>query len=504
MTAAPESTPTEPIGRTAVVLGGSVAGLATGLFLARQGVPVTVFDHDESVGRPVGDPSTADVRRSTPQAAHSHIFLSRLRTLLAERAPDVLQSLRDAGAHEIAMADGRPDALVGEPLPRGDELVALAVRRSVFEAVVRDAARAQDGLDLVAGRSVQGLTYGEPLDGIPVVTGVVLDDDTEVAADLVVDASGRRTSVPSWLAEVGVEPATEVVECGIAYVSRFYERHPGATPPRLTRGFTTGSSFDRYSCLVFPGDDRTFSVTFGILPEDRELRGLADADAFHAAVSAIPSMAWWVQPHNARPISEARTMTGLKNRLRRYWADGVPLVLGLAAVGDAVSTTNPAHSRGTSLAFVQAAAIADAAVAAAGDQVVFAAAVDEAVTRNLEPWFHDSIAQDAVRLSRWRTDDAPEAPAPAPRSLANGEVAGAAMVDARVWARFARLQNLLEDPDAVLADPELVATVREVQASGRRVPGASAPTHDELAALVAEHRGAARRTVVDRPVAKAS
>ncbi|CAN5440384.1 hypothetical protein BH10ACT1_BH10ACT1_33870 [soil metagenome] len=499
-----EPTVVASTGRTAVVLGGSVAGLATGLFLARQGVAVTVFDHDETVGEPVADPATAEVRRSTPQAAHSHIFLSRLRTLLAERAPDVLQALRDAGAHEIAMADGRPDPLVGEPLPRGDELVALAVRRSVFEAVVREAARAQEGLELVAGRSVHGLAFGEPLDGIPVVTGAVLDDGTVVEADLVIDASGRRTSVPSWLAEVGVDPPTEVVECGIAYVSRFYERRPGATPPRLTRGFTTGSSFDRYSCLVFPGDDRTFSVTFGVLPEDRDLRGLSDPDAFHAAVSAIPSLAWWVQPHNARPISEARTMTGLKNRLRRYWVDGVPLVLGLAAVGDAVSTTNPAHSRGTSLAFVQAASIADAAVVAGDDLVVFAAAVDEAVTVNLEPWFHDSIAQDAVRLSRWRSDAGAEAPVPPAGAVANGEAAGAAMVDAQVWARFARLQNLLEDPDAVLADPELVASVRQVQASGRRAPAATAPSHDELAALVAEHKGAARRLVVDRPVAKAS
>ncbi|QXC61041.1 FAD-dependent oxidoreductase [Aquihabitans sp. G128] len=481
MTAAP--TP------SAIVVGGSVAGLAAALFLARQGVTVTVLDHDAAVGSVPIDAAQAEVRRSTPQAAHSHIFLSRLRLLLAERAPDVLEELRAAGAHEIAMADGRPDPLVSAHLPRGDELVALAVRRSVFEAAVRGAVLRQDGVALVAGTSVTGLRYGPAAaDGTPVVVGVDLEDGTALEADVVIDASGRRTSLPGWLAEVGVEPPTEVVDCGISYVSRFYERRPGATPPRLTRGFTTGSSFDRYSCLVFPGEGRTFSVTFGILPEDRELRGLTDGTAFEAAVSAIPSMAWWVQPHNAVPISDAKAMNGLKNRMRRYVVDGRPLVLGLAAVGDAASTTNPAHSRGTTLAFVHAAAVADAVVAAAGDRTALALAVDAAVERDLQPWFDDSIAQDALRLSRWRPAGEHEAPVPVEGTLANGEAAGAAQLDPEVWARFARLQNLLETPDEVLADPALVAAVRRVQASGLRAPGAEAPSHDELAALVAATR----------------
>lgn len=466
-----------------VVIGASVAGLATGLFLARQGVAVTMLDLDEQAG----DPHTGDqVRTPTPQGAHSHIFLSRLRALLAERLPDVLDNVRAAGGHEIAMADGRPEPLVGTVLPRGDALTALAVRRSVFESAVRRAALATEGITVLAGRSVSALVLDDPGDGPPVVSGVALEDDTVLAARLVIDASGRRTSIPGWLAEAGIEVPVEVEDCGITYLSRFYERRPGATPPRLTRGFTTGSSFDRYSCLVFPGDDRTFSVTFGVLPEDRDLRRLVDAEAFQAAVSAIASLAWWVQPHNAMPISEVRAMNGLKNRLRRYVVDDRPLVLGLAAVGDAVSTTNPAHSRGTTLAFVQAAAVADAVVACAGDLDAFARVSDAAVSDLLEPWYRDSIAQDAARLARWRPEG-PGAPSTGPDVLANGEAAGAAQVDPTVWARFAELQNLLVDPADVLADPLMVGAVRAVQRDGRRPPAAEAPSHDELAALVAAH-----------------
>lgn len=490
-----------------VVIGGSVAGLATALFLARRGVPVAVLDQDPDAAP---DASGDEVRRATPQAAHSHIFLSRLRLLLEERAPEVLDALRDSGTHEIAMADGRPASLVGADLPRTDELVALAVRRSTFEAAVRSVVARTPGIELVAGSAAAGLAFAPPSDVVPPrVEGVVLADGRTLAANIVIDASGRRTSVPGWLAEVGVELPTEVVPCGISYVSRFYERRPGATPPRLTRGFTTGSSFDRYSCLVFPGDGRSFSVTFGVLPEDKELRGLSDPAAFEAAVSAIPSLAWWVQSHNAVATSEPRLMNGLKNRLRRHVVDGRPLVLGLAAVGDAVSTTNPAHSRGTTLAFVQAASVADAAIRSGvvdcamdvDGLTAFARRVDRAVDRNLRPWFEDSIGQDAARLSRWRPeeDQGDRLPVRSPDRVTNGEAIGASAFDVDVWARFARLQNLLEAPDDVLADPVFVQRVRSVQASGAAAPPAVAPTHDELVAIIEAHRASERRAVPKPP-----
>ncbi len=486
-----------------VVIGGSVGGLTTALLAARGGAGVVVLEGDAAVAEAV-DPADAEVRRTTPQAGHSHIFLSRLRQLLLDRAPDVLDALTAAGAHEIDMAAGRPQPLASAVLPRPDDLVALACRRPVFEAVLRTAVVAEPNVAVRAGVRATALELASAgRDDPPSVTGVVLDDDNVVAGDLVVDASGRRTSVPGWLEEAGIDVPLQIEECGIAYVSRFYELRPGATPPRFTRGFTTGSSFDRYSCLIFPGDGRTFSVTFGVLPEDRDLRGLTHPDAFDAAVSAIPSLAWWVQPYNARPISDAKTMTGLKNRLRRYRVDDQPLVLGVAAVGDAVSTTNPAHSRGSTLAMVMGVATADAALAADGDLEVFNRLTDDAIDAEVVPWFHDSMAQDAARLSRWR----PGSPAPEPDTerVTNGEMVAAAQVDADSWLRFARLQNLVHQPDEVLADPGVVEQVRGVLASDVRGPVATAPSHDELAALVAEAQGGEARRRSEIPqVAAAS
>lgn len=54
------------------------------------------------------------------------------------------------------------------------------------------------------------------------VTGVRTDRG-ERAADLVVDATGRRSALDAWLADIHARPTvTHWAECGVAYYSRHY------------------------------------------------------------------------------------------------------------------------------------------------------------------------------------------------------------------------------------------------------------------------------------------
>ena len=53
--------------------------------------------------------------------------------------------------------------------------------------------------------------------------GVRLKDGKELEADLVVDASGRRSKLPSWLEEAGYQPPAEShVDSHMAYAMRLY------------------------------------------------------------------------------------------------------------------------------------------------------------------------------------------------------------------------------------------------------------------------------------------
>lgn len=477
------------------VLGGSVAGLSLALLAARRGVRVTVVEADDDATPAVpGAPLDGEHRWVTPQAAHSHAFLARARRLLLDEAPDVLAALLEAGVHERDLVANRPPSL--PPLAaaeRDDDLVVLLARRTTFEHVLRAVVAAEAGVELRTGVAVEGLVLD--LSGaVPHVAGLRLEDGSEVLADVVADAGGRRGRAHRWLTSAGVELDVSDDDCGIAYHTRFYRLREGAGWGGLNRVYTAGSSFDRYSGLVFPGDGDTFSLTFGTLPEDRELRGLRDDEGFQAAGEAIPVLADWVSPERAEPASEVRTMTRMRNRVRRWVVDGLPTVTGYVPVADAAAISNPAHSRGCTLALAHAVAVAAAVADHADDPEALALAVDAATERELLPWVHDSRLQDASRLSRWRPEEGIVAPSPPRGTVTNGRAYVASHHDAVVWARFTRLQQLLATPDEVLTDRDVVARVQRVEAQGLGLPNYGGPSHEELADLLERITGGARAT----------
>ena len=64
----------------------------------------------------------------------------------------------------------------------------------------------------------------DQVDDCHLLVGVRLRDGQELKADLVVDASGRRSKLPSWLEEAGYQPPEEThVDSHIGYSMRLFE-----------------------------------------------------------------------------------------------------------------------------------------------------------------------------------------------------------------------------------------------------------------------------------------
>ena len=336
-------------GSHVIVIGAGVAGLGSALALSRAGHRVTLLERDATPLPADPDAAFEWDRRGAPQVRHSHALLARLRNLLRDRFPDVLDELLEAGATEMRFADNLPvDITDREPRPGDDDLVALACRRTTFEWVLRRAVLAAEGLELLDGTVAESLVATQAADGAPpTVTGVVVTakgrPTRTLDADLVVATVGRRSAVPRLLSNIGVDPASRSEDTGIVYLSRFYRLLDGAELPDSDGPIGGDLGYLKYA--VFQGDNRTFSVTFAVATHDDELRSLLiHPHGFELAAATLPTTLAWVQPDRAEPITEVHVMGGLLEPPVDFLDDaGQPIVLGFHAA----ATRTPARTRST-------------------------------------------------------------------------------------------------------------------------------------------------------------
>lgn len=493
----------------ALVLGGSMAGLGAALALSRAGHDVVVAEQDAT---PLpADPVEAFYswdRKGAPQVWHSHAFLARLRNLLLERAPDVLERLLAHGATEMRFGDNMPPELQPyEPQPGDEDLVLLACRRITFEWVLRTIVLELPHVEWHGGVSCLGLVAEEGVGGEPPrVVGARVEmgggDEQVWDADVVVDATGRRSSLPAWLEEIGAEPPDEEREdCGIFYTSRFYRLREGQEAP-VNAGLI-GMDLGYLKYAVFPGDAGIFSVTLAAAKEDGPLRGVMDEKLFEVATRQLPPVRDWIDPQRSEAVTDVRSMASLENRRRRFVKDGRPVALGVYAVGDAAVCSNPMYGRGCSLAVVHAYLLTDALAAHPDDPIACALAFDEATRRELDPWYEAARMADAdaretmagQREGRTSTlDEKPDPQAPVDpkafiRSVIQEGLFPAMREDIVVLRAVVRSINLLEPPESLMSNSDVIGRVLAVwqdRENRKRRQLELGPPRDEMLRVLAD------------------
>ena len=471
---------------TAVVIGGSVSGLATALALSDAGHQVRILERHATPPPDTVELAHSDWNRPTvPQAAHSHAFASLGCNLIQDRAPDVYAALLGAGAAEIRLGERMPPTLSDRsPQPGDEELLMLGCRRTTFETVLRREVVRRPRVRVELDSTVRALELSR--NGTSRVAGVRTDDGRVVEGDIVVDASGRRTAASRWLADAGLpsaEPTTDSAD--ITYYTRFYRQLVDAPPGPLNRGFGAGGLWGHYTAVLFVGDNGTFSISIGVLPDDAPMKALRFEPAFTAALRATPLLAPWLAPGVAEPISKVHAMGGLDNSLRR--SAGAPPVAGFFSVGDSACTTNPAYGRGVSLALAHAYRLVDVLAEHPDVTAEQAAAWSRETERLLGPWFAEAVQNDRGRAALWRSTVAgQQPPQPPPGVVTFGAVAQAAATDPVVWRRLVRVMMALDPPETVYRDDEVRERVGRALAGGPGGPGGPpAPSRPELVDVVA-------------------
>jgi 2-polyprenyl-6-methoxyphenol hydroxylase-like FAD-dependent oxidoreductase len=467
------------------IVGGGAAGMFAALLLARAGHEALVLEKDRLEPAPdVEAAATSAFRASAPQIVQPHIVMARCRQLLVERLPDVYDGLLAAGVGEAPLSTQMPPSLADTSAwPDDERLTMLMTRRSTVDWVLGRTILVEPGVTLRCEVRVLGLLAapGEP----PHATGVRTDQG-DVEADLVVDATGRRSHIDRWLAEIGARPtATWAAECGVAYYSRHYRLRPAADLPGLpTTRLVVG--LDEFTVGIWGADNGAMQLVVAPLDVDRRFRTVRYPEVFTAVLRTVPVYAAWLDVLD--PITHVFPMAGLHNTMRRLMVDGAPVATGLHALGDCVCTTNPTLGRGLSMALAGAADLVDTIDRHADDPTGQAQALDGLVADHVVPFYEDQAAIDAARLAMLRHTifgaPAPDPPPVGADRVTYAQLRAAAMFDPTAFRAFWEIMGMVRRPDEVYTDPRVVACTHEVLRHRGSGPPVAQPTREQLLAAL--------------------
>lgn len=435
------------VGDQAVVVGGSIAGLATAAVLAQRFSEVTVLERRELSTK--GEPWSV-----APQGGFPHVMLAAGHRALEGLLPGYEQSLYAAGAVAGDLASGR--WWVGAERVRTSLGFTIPFcSRALVEATLRQRVVALPNVRVVERATVRGLRVEGGR-----VRGVEVDGNpTRLDGELVVDCSGRGSRAGHWLQAAGFEaPKATAVGVDLTYTTVVLRRHPGQldgdvyamaqnVPPHLSRlAVLLPYEGDRWG-LVFAG-------YFGDRPEPGRDGLLAFADSLPVPWfgDLLRETEWLCEPYSYRFPSS------LRRRFERLRA----LPAGFAALGDGVSSFNPLYGQGMSSAALQAMALGDAL-----DRHGNSAKMPRAFARRAakvvdNPW---KIAAGADFGYPQTTGDKPAGTDVMNRYI--DRVLRACSIDHTVNRKMGEVQQLLVPPEALLR-PGIV--IRALLAS-RRAPG---------------------------------
>src|SRR5690242_7055993 len=220
-----------------VVVGGGLIGMAAAMMFAQDGADVIVLERDNhSVP---GSPGTAWQdwdRRGIAQFRQPHFLHPAGHHILCDRLPEVAEAVQGAGGTTFDPLTLLPPFIEDRAPREGDErFTTVTARRPVLEYAFASCAHRH--VDVRRGVTVSELVAGtHAAPGVPNVTGVRTASGEHIACDLVVDAMGRRSELPRWLAALGARTATEEAEdSGFTYYTRYFRSAAGEPP-----GFITG------------------------------------------------------------------------------------------------------------------------------------------------------------------------------------------------------------------------------------------------------------------------
>lgn len=341
---APDRVPNR--GSRAVVVGAGIAGLLASRVAADAFDSVIVVERDPLPEKPVA-------RCGVPQGGHVHLLQTAGQHTIEDMLPGFGERLLSTGGLVVDTLSDLVHYEKGGVLTDGPRrlpmycgtrpLIEWTVRRCVSEIEcieIRPKCQHTGYLTDDDETTVRGIRLRAPRGG-----------QTELGADLVVDATGRTSHTAAWLSDHGYpHPPVQEVMIDLAYSTVAIDRPSGDrrtffVPPDHPR--TRGAA-------MLPVEKGQWLVTLVGVHGDHPPTDPRDFIAFASGLP-LPQLSQLLEKRSW--ISDAGTLYPFPSSLRRRFDQLKQFPDGLVVVGDAVASFNPIYGQGMSAAALEALAL---------------------------------------------------------------------------------------------------------------------------------------------------